>query len=419
MDVVLVSPGWPATSFANGIASYVGNVRAGLTGIGVDSWVLAHETGSGDIDPQVVDLMQFKPRASKKSIRDLVKRILPNIRAESWTFDVRRLYADSVIAGYSRVRESCKPDLIEMDDSFGAAGLVAAAVDVPVVVRLHGPYFLTAVAMGARRDDAYRHRVEMERESTLAAPGLTAPSADLLDQVRQEYQCSLPHAEVIPNPAPVVAPSDLWRAEAVDPNLVLFVGRFDRHKGGDLVIDAFARLASERPEIRLAFIGPDHNYSTDDGRPQDLPRFLDERAFDKSMLARFEYLGRMPAADITAYRKKAAVTVVASRWENFPMTVLEALAHGCPLVAADTGGVPEIVEDGDNGLLFPAGDVDAMAAAIARMLDDCELAANCGRAAAATIQTGFSIDVVARQTRDYYERVLTRVASSEHEQRRG
>jgi glycosyltransferase involved in cell wall biosynthesis len=66
----------------------------------------------------------------------------------------------------------------------------------------------------------------------------------------------------------------------------------------------------------------------------------------------------------------AVASVLPSAWENFPHTVVEALAVGCPVIATSVGGVPEVVRDGENGLLVAPGDSQALAQAIARLLSD-------------------------------------------------
>ncbi len=368
--------------------------------------MFAQAVGGDEVDPQVTDLSKVKAPGRLSRLLRTLKGLRNRSQDNMWTAEVSNRFADAVIGAYANLPRSFKPDLVEMDDAFGVAGLVAAEIDVPVVVRLHGPYFLTGPAMGAEQDEAYFHRLTLERDAIVNAQGLTAPSLDLLERVREAYGVTLEHAEVIPNPAPSVPASDIWRADQSDPNLILFVGRFDRHKGGDFAIEAFARLARERPALRMAFVGPDHNYSTDDGRPLDLQSFLRETITDESILARFDFYDQLAASEITPLRQKAAVTLVASRWENFPMTVLEALAHGSPLVAPATGGITEIVEHEKNGLLFEPEDVGAIAANVARMLDSPELAARCGDAGVETIQNAFSIEVVARQTRDYYASLL-------------
>jgi glycosyltransferase involved in cell wall biosynthesis len=85
--------------------------------------------------------------------------------------------------------------------------------------------------------------------------------------------------------------------------------------------------------------------------------------------------------------------VLSSAWENFPHTVVEALAVGCPVIATSVGGVPEVVTDGDNGLLVPPGDAHALGAAIARFFGDAELRARLAAAAPGSV-AGYSEDAV-------------------------
>jgi glycosyltransferase involved in cell wall biosynthesis len=78
--------------------------------------------------------------------------------------------------------------------------------------------------------------------------------------------------------------------------------------------------------------------------------------------------------------------LLTSAWENLPHTVLEALAAGTPVIATAVGGVPEVVLDGENGLLVPAGDVDAIASAIERIVRDDELRASLAARAPVSVE---------------------------------
>ena len=71
--------------------------------------------------------------------------------------------------------------------------------------------------------------------------------------------------------------------------------------------------------------------------------------------------------------RAADASVLPSAWENFPHTVVEALAVGCPVIATAVGGVPEVVRDGENGLLVPPNDSAALGAAIARFFSETHL----------------------------------------------
>ena len=75
-----------------------------------------------------------------------------------------------------------------------------------------------------------------------------------------------------------------------------------------------------------------------------------------------------------------------SAWENLPHTLLEALAVGTPVIATAVGGIPEVVRDGENGLLVPAGDVKAIAEAIDRLATDERLRASLAAAAAPSVE---------------------------------
>jgi glycosyltransferase involved in cell wall biosynthesis len=85
--------------------------------------------------------------------------------------------------------------------------------------------------------------------------------------------------------------------------------------------------------------------------------------------------------------------VLPSAWENFPHTVVEALAVGCPVIATAVGGVPEVVRDGENGLLVAPRDPTALAAAIERFFADAELRARLAAAAPGTVE-GYSEESV-------------------------
>ena len=85
---------------------------------------------------------------------------------------------------------------------------------------------------------------------------------------------------------------------------------------------------------------------------------------------RVRFVGCLPRKEVLRYLAGARAALLSSSWENLPHAVVEALAVGTPVVATAVGGVPEVVHDGENGLLVPAGDVPALAAALAKVAAD-------------------------------------------------
>jgi glycosyltransferase involved in cell wall biosynthesis len=144
--------------------------------------------------------------------------------------------------------------------------------------------------------------------------------------------------------------------------LLVCVGRLDRYKGHDHLLDAFAKLARERPRARLVLVG--------DGRFRDA---LTARVRSAGLADRVCFTGAL--GDVRPALAAADVFVQASDEEGLPGAVLEAMAMGLPVVATDVGGTREAVEGGVTGLLVPARDAAALATAVTRLLDDPGLAA--------------------------------------------
>ncbi|MHB1560801.1 MAG: glycosyltransferase family 4 protein [Isosphaeraceae bacterium] len=231
----------------------------------------------------------------------------------------------------------------------------------------------------------------------------------MLERTRAHYELPLEMARVIPNPTPSVPPQERWRPDDCQPGTILFVGRFDRVKGGDLIVDAFARVLSSVPNARLWFAGPDKGLEDIHGRQWDLPRYVDDRIPGARDSGRVRLLGHVPHSELAGLRRRAAVVVACSRYETFGGTVVEAAAAGCPVVAARVGGIPEILRDGVDGQLHHPGDAQDLATAILSLLNDSARAAELGRQAAIRCEDLFSpIAVAARMAAHYRSLVTTR-----------
>ena len=133
--------------------------------------------------------------------------------------------------------------------------------------------------------------------------------------------------------------------------MLAFAGRITRQKALEVALDAVARV--EGVSLLIAGDGP------------DLPEVRRE-ASERGLDGRVRFLGPLDRDGVLTLFRAADASVLSSSWENFPHTVVEALAVGTPVLATAVGGVPELVRDEENGLLVPAGDGDALAVAIRR-----------------------------------------------------
>lgn len=383
-------PGWPLDACPNGIVSYVTALRTGLTPLGVDSLVFVPRQGRhGEKD--VVDV-EVK-RSTIDRVRGLILRGLG--------------YPESHFTDFDRAlrREVARLDreglcVFEMEEFFGLIDHFRVP-GVTRVARLHGPWFLNGEALGVTKDVEFEKRVQAEGMAIRNADAVSSPSADVLNRVRKFYGLELPHARVVPNPAGRVTADRIWRFENCRPNQILFVGRFDRHKGGDVVLDAFAKIAASFPQVELVFAGPDRGFETDNGRQYTLDDYVKERIPD-SYRPRVHLLGHTSPERIEELRRESFVCIVASRYETFSMTTIEGLAQGCPMVAARVGGIPEIVTHERTGLLFHPGDPTDLSEKVMRLLSRPDEARQYAAAARREYEARFNPDVVAKAMLDFY-----------------
>lgn len=158
-----------------------------------------------------------------------------------------------------------------------------------------------------------------------------------------------------------------------EPALVAFTGRHSQAKGVPELLTAIAGLAPSRPNLRLECAG-----SGDLGEVARQARVLGIH----ELVALRGWIGAQERERLLA---RATVFVLPSHAEGLPVSLLEAMAAGCPVVASAVGGVPDLVVDGVNGLLVPPGDPHALALAMDRVMRDRELAARLSQAARETI----------------------------------
>ncbi len=171
-------------------------------------------------------------------------------------------------------------------------------------------------------------------------------------------------------------------AVAIDPDLVVFLGRLEVHKGIDLLLDAWHAVRGARPGARLVIIGT--------GTAATRMR---SRAASRHHGETVRFLGFVPDDEKVSWLRRAAVVVQPSHKEGFGLTVLEANACGTPVVASDVPGLRDSVRHDQTGLLVPVGDVVAFARALVRLLEDPALRTQLGTAGAVWSQA-FSWDAV-------------------------
>lgn len=210
-------------------------------------------------------------------------------------------------------------------------------------------------------------------------------------EYREALLAGLPHAKllVIYNGInPPLAPFRPSRTASNSTNL-LFVGRFDRQKGFDILQMAMQRL-------------PEHYHLTAVGAPVHGTAF-------PSPASNITYTGWLPPLQLAEYYRSADLVIMPSRWESFGLVAIEAASYGTPTLAPDIAAFPELIDNCNTGLLFD-GTVSGLVAAITTSSPDQLM--QLGKAARQHYKHKFASSSMCLLTRQLYNDVLSQKGKS-------
>lgn len=211
-------------------------------------------------------------------------------------------------------------------------------------------------------------RVARDLELRHAAHVFT-PSA-YLRELAVSWGVDSSHVTVLPNPVPPLPPlrsrDELRASFGMTGPTLAFAGRLTAQKSLEVALAAVEAVDG----VSLLIAGDG------DERPR----------LERLAGGRVRFLGSLPRPRVVELFAAADATILSSSWENFPHTVVEALAVGTPVIATTAGGVAEVVANEENGLLVPAGDVEGLADAVRRFFGDLGLRDRLRRTASRSVE---------------------------------
>jgi glycosyltransferase involved in cell wall biosynthesis len=170
---------------------------------------------------------------------------------------------------------------------------------------------------------------------------------------------------------------------------ILFVGRLSYEKGVDVLLRAYAHSFFGHDDTRLLILGDGPDRTT-----------YEQLAHDLRINDQVEFLGFQ--RDVQSFYRSADLYVLASRSEGLPLSLLEAMSAGLPLVATRVGGVPDVIQDGFSGCLVPSNDHRALGVALKNLLDKPDQAAVMAESARAVVTTHYRAEPWARNIEKIY-----------------
>ena len=216
-----------------------------------------------------------------------------------------------------------------------------------------------------------------------------------------------------PNPSPESGRGAICRN-------ILFVGRISPEKGLHTLLAAFEKVAEHFQDVQLQIVGPNKPATaefiadlSEDPKVQrlallDPPNYLQrlKEQISDELAERVSFVGQVSHLQLHSYFQRAAVLVNPSLSEAFGMSLVEAMASGVPVVATRVGGMVDVVQDGETGLLVEADDPVALAAALEKLLLDEALGNAMGEKGRSRAESVFAWEVVAANLLGYYRQLL-------------
>lgn len=397
MKIALLSYEYPPETGFGGIGSYTWNHARGLARLGHEVHVLAGARQSQPLrTTQDEDVMVHRHWSAGPAMAGLgaVGRL-------GWWWTRQRLQnAWSMAQALAQLQREHRFDVLEMPECGGEGALLTRRSPERCVVRLHSPAQLIMPFYDVKAGDL-RWCSRIERQAMQRAGRLSACSGFVARETcRSAELAQVPR--VITNGLDLdwfdatQADDDVWRSLGLpaDRPVVLFTGRFEKRKGAGL----FARLAAlllQAHDVSLVIAGDDlFGHLRDDVMPA---------LTGLNLRGSLHALGHRTIHEVRTLVRRCDVFMLPSLWENCPYSAIEAMAAGRPVVAARQGGMPELITDGQDGLLVTPGDAEDFARQVGRLLNDAPLRDRLGQAARATVVRRHRHTETARQTVAFYE----------------
>lgn len=285
-----------------------------------------------------------------------------------------------------------RPDLIHIHSSFGASFYrklpfiwLGSLLKIPVVNHIHG----------SELERFYQDASPIGKKLKKAALQSCAAVIALTDswKTRFEDTFALQNVAVVKNYGRIIPPS----ADREE-HTVLFMGFLSRLKGCMDIPEIASYVKREIPEVRFVLAGS--------GSGEDVAK-IHELAEQYGVQENLFFPGWIIDGEKDRMLHKAAVFFLPSYTEGMPMSILEAMGYGLPIVSTNVGGIPQLVQQEENGYLCQPGDVQSFADALIRLLQDPQLREEMGKRSLDIVQTGFSLKAHTDGIERVYEEILS------------
>jgi glycosyltransferase involved in cell wall biosynthesis len=396
LNIVFVNPEYPSRSGHDhgGIATYIYSMANALAKEGNTVHILAKSRTMPDLLQPGIRFHQFEHTP--------VRRLFPSLD--------KLMHNDSVWErGYSlaakelilRLHADEAVDCVEIPEYNGLACEFTSPLPFPVVVHFHTPTYLIDSYNQKKVTGRQKQWYALEAKALSRAHGFRCPSNSLKKEACRHYGIDETLVSVIPHPLDTTAFDAIRRSDAKkDVVDILFSGRLERRKGGEILLHDVSRILALDPRIQITLAG-----ELEMGESGSYRNGI-ERSLSEKQRHRIWLLGPAKRCDLPVLYRRSDIFLMPSLFENAPYALLEAMASRLPVVAADTSGITELIHNNENGLLFNLNKQDSLLDCIKAVLASPQKAAGYAQKAYENVTALCAPQKIARQSMEYYSTVV-------------
>lgn len=289
-----------------------------------------------------------------------------------------------------------KPDVVHIHSSFGPSFYrkmpfiyMASWRKIPIVNHIHGADF----------DEFFVNASESKKEKIKKVYSKCAVLIALSEEWKERLSQIVPEDKItiIENYSVLHKDALEKRMKRTCNNTVLFLGELGKRKGCYDIPEVIAQVKKSVPDVKFVLAG-----AGSDTDEKSIKQLIDEKDVTENTI----FPGWVRGNTKDKLLREADVFFLPSYNEGMPMSVLDAMGYGLPVVSTNVGGIPKIVHDGENGYCCEAGDVDRMSKAITDLMVDDTLRKNAGKNSIDIVNKGYSLEAHLKLLRAVYERVM-------------
>lgn len=300
------------------------------------------------------------------------------------------------ISGYfnfAKVLITDRPDLVHIHSSFGPSFYrklpfiyMASWAGVPIVNHIHGADF----------DAFYRDAGDRKKELIRKAYGKCSVVIALSSEWKERLSCvvNAKKIRIIENYSILNEQAYEEKILRTSNNSVLFLGELGQRKGCFDIPKVVKKVVAAVPNVKFVLCGAGNKADE-----EKIKKMIDE----ENVTANVEFPGWVRGSEKDRILREADVFFLPSYNEGMPMSVLDAMGYGLPVVSTNVGGIPKIVHSGKNGMCCDPGDINTMASAITELLTNDQTRKNDSAFSMKIVKEGYSLEAHLRLLEKVYE----------------